>query len=516
MGTHDDDLQVLSPRVGEDELSRILNLREIQERRGQIAAFARRYLELGWNLVVLDTERGKELPVDFRQPPEQWSRQLSDLEARDLPLGLGVRTGSQSQLLVVEITAGQGDLFLDRLGDWRSDWVAQGGDNLERHFYVLPAGARLPGTSLFQDALITVHGEGGWVILPPFSEFSGKTPWRWLTPPWSSPPIYPPPELWQFLRKHAFGSVDGSVTSLPEIPSWAEIHGLISPHAAVMQALLAPVDSPEKYYEDLLEVALEAGLQDPPLLLGLLWHAPYGDARHNPERWEDLVDLVSSRYYRASVSGVPLGSLDAPPTFSAEPLVVERHRYEAVLAELRRLSARVAELEQQVLQWSQSPAPEPTALAEPPPPSEAGQFHADSLDFLAGWSDLERQVAELVDNFLPDAELPEDRQHAFLESLVTDQEGGLGDFSEVLKRKVQKSQQEEEIEEAIQECLAENPDLADDQRKIDMIYYCLKNYVNFHPDLMGLSLRERVAEACRMAREFLGESYRAQPGRATS
>lgn len=516
MGFQDDKKPpVFSPRLGEDELGRILNLKERQEQKSQIAAFASRYLKLAWDLTAVDTSQAEELPVDFRQSPEQWSQQLADFEAQGLPPGLGVRTGAPSHLIVVEITAGEDESVLDHLGDWRAECVAQGSDNLERHFYALPPGTRLPTASILHNALITVYGEGSWVLVPPSSEAPGEHPWRWLTPPWASPPQYPQPALWQFLKKHISRVADSPTAAPPEIPSWEEIYGLVSPHAALLQALLAPADSPEEYYENLLEATLEVGFKDPPLLLGLLWHAPHGDARNRPDRWEYLVELVTAGFYDHSQTGTPIQPQDELAAISGERVVIERYRYEAMLADLRKLSARAAELERQLVKWGKSFAPE-SVPADAQETAGVDQFVDHPLGFLHGWSDLERQVAELVDNFLPDAELPEDQQQSFLESFSAYQGGSLEDFSDALKKKAKQSQQEDEVETAILECLEENPDLAEDVRKVEMLHYCLKNYVNFHPDLMGLPLRERVAEAGRMARDFLGEPLRPPPGTPTS
>jgi hypothetical protein len=53
-------------------------------------------------------------------------------------------------------------------------------------------------------------------------------------------------------------------------------------------------------------------------------------------------------------------------------------------------------------------------------------------------------------------------------------------------------------------CLQNNPDLAQDPAKLQMVQYCFKNYVNINPDLSDLSLMERLERASQMAREFLG------------
>uniref|UniRef100_A0A7C3SI99 Uncharacterized protein n=1 Tax=Desulfobacca acetoxidans TaxID=60893 RepID=A0A7C3SI99_9BACT len=279
---------------------------------------------------------------------------------------------------------------------------------------------------------------------------------------------------------------------------------MVSPHAGILQALLAPADSVEEYYHSLFQVALEAGLRDPALLLGLLWHAPRGDALQRPDRWEWLVDLISTGLQEPPESP---SSDTAPQPFAplGEQVVIPRYRYEAMLLQLRQLAARAAELEQQLADWTHDFLSDSIPPVEKAPPGlEESSSHP--LGLLPDWTDLERQVSELVDSFLPDAVIPEDQQEAFLGNLAALQEGSLGELGQVLKKQAQRTQQEDELEVAIQECLEENPDLAADERKIEMMRYCLKNYVNFHPDLMSLPLKERVAEACRMAREFLGES----------
>ncbi|NWG10132.1 MAG: hypothetical protein HXX80_07520, partial [Nitrososphaerales archaeon] len=175
---------VFSPRLGDDELGRILSLKERQGQKSQVAVSASRYLLLGWELAALDTDRAVELPVDFQQPKELWSFQLDDFEERGIALGLGVHAGLRSKILVVEITIDEGDEVLDGLGEWRAECVAQGEDGLERHFYALPQGRRVPTASILQDALITVYGEGSLVEIPLAADSPGEKAWHWLTPPW--------------------------------------------------------------------------------------------------------------------------------------------------------------------------------------------------------------------------------------------------------------------------------------------------------------------------------------------
>ncbi|MDI6852017.1 MAG: hypothetical protein QME75_00230 [Deltaproteobacteria bacterium] len=482
-------------------MGRILSLKERQKQESRVAACASRYLLLGWDLAALDTASAAELPVDFQQPQDLWSFQLADFEERGSSLGLAVHTGVRSNIFVVEVAVGEGDAVLDRLGIWRADCVARHGGSLERHFYAIPQGRRVPNASILQDALVTIYGEGGLVEVPLEADSPDEEAWLWLIPPWESPPQYPPPALWRFLEEQVPGMLE--IASKAEIPTWEEVFPLVASRAALLQALLAPADSPEKYYENLVETAVEEGFNDPNLLLGLLWHAPHGDARKRDENWDYLVKLVTAGTQECAE---PKSRAEAGPNapLSDEPVVIERRRYEAMLAELRKLSSRAAELEQQLAKWAQDYFHEPL-------PAEGGQtavfeqLEGNHLGFMHDWSDLERQVAELVDNFLPDADLSDDQQEAILKSFSSFQPGALDELNDTLKKRAQQSQKDEEVEAVIQECLEENPDLAGDRRKVEMLYYCLKNYVNFHPDLMGLPLKERVAEASRMARDFLGK-----------
>jgi hypothetical protein len=54
-----------------------------------------------------------------------------------------------------------------------------------------------------------------------------------------------------------------------------------------------PAPSPESYYQHLLAAACAIGLKEPDLLLGLLWHAPLGDARERPQGWKYLQQLLN-------------------------------------------------------------------------------------------------------------------------------------------------------------------------------------------------------------------------------
>jgi hypothetical protein len=72
-----------------------------------------------------------------------------------------------------------------------------------------------------------------------------------------------------------------------------EVDFLVSPHAALLEALSASHPSMQKYYQGILKVAKAVGLNAPAVLLSLLWHAPRGNARQHAEIWGHLQKLVA-------------------------------------------------------------------------------------------------------------------------------------------------------------------------------------------------------------------------------
>jgi len=180
--------------------------------------------------------------------------------------------------------------------DWRAQCVVQAGAEREQHFYTWPKAWKLPTQTVLETLDIQVFGEGGRVTLPPSLIPGAGDPIRWLVPPWESPPCPPAPRLFEFLKGHF--SVEGLETqqSEPDIPTWEEIFAHIASHARLMQTLLTPVTSSEDYYRTLLQEARATGLQDQRLLLGLLWHAPLGTARHDPQSLQWFQDILQDRH----------------------------------------------------------------------------------------------------------------------------------------------------------------------------------------------------------------------------
>ncbi len=52
-----------------------------------------------------------------------------------------------------------------------------------------------------------------------------------------------------------------------------------------------------------------------------------------------------------------------------------------------------------------------------------------------------------------------------------------------------------------------HPDLAADPRKMEVLQYCFKHYVNFDPELRDLSIQEKLERANQMAKDFLGSMF---------
>ena len=61
-----------------------------------------------------------------------------------------------------------------------------------------------------------------------------------------------------------------------------------------------------------------------------------------------------------------------------------------------------------------------------------------------------------------------------------------------------------EIKEALRDFLSRHPDMAADPRKMEVLQYCFKHYINFDPELRDLSLLEKLERANQMASDFLG------------
>jgi len=63
-------------------------------------------------------------------------------------------------------------------------------------------------------------------------------------------------------------------------------------------------------------------------------------------------------------------------------------------------------------------------------------------------------------------------------------------------------QQVQEIQAAAGDFLDQNPDLAGDRNKVQMVVFCLKNYISIDPENAALPFREKLNQAGIMARNF--------------
>jgi hypothetical protein len=483
-----------SVRIGEEEIGRILNLKENLNLKELLMTYAPRYQQLGWVLVGMKSPEGTPLELDLSRPMETWSQELAELDVQDLQINLGIRTGRASNLLVLEVNKGEGALSLDQWGDWRADCVAEMGGCREQHYYSLAADSQMP-PSHFLAPQVLIYGEGGLVLVPPSLEPQARESWHWLQPPWESPPQQPKPAVWQFLSEYIPGAM---VT--PEVLTWSEIYQAIAPHGCMLKALLVPPSSQEGYYQEILSTALALGFNDPAWLTALLWHAPHGHGRQNPDMrdyFQELVGKARSQRQESAPASKPPAMLPQPATaeppaanpppdvlemFSGpgifdpasdregsttprfdksvsgqffqllaglgEKVIMESCRYESLLSGLKN---KAGEIDSLVSQWEQF-------FPGSRPPGDPDQVPAEgSLEF--GWETIINQ-------------------------------GAL------------KKQQLQEIQTAASAFLKQNPDLAADRHKVQMVIFCLRNYISINPEYAGLPFHEKLDRAGVMTRGF--------------
>jgi hypothetical protein len=283
----EDFLNNICGKIQEEEFCRILDLRKNLQVSDVLIQYMSHYLNLGWHLAAVNSQNRVNQLLDFQEPKQSWSEKLIELSLDGIELNVGVRAGSASGLLVIEVQK-QGRVFPFRRGDWSSQCVAEAGAQLEQHYYELPEGWQLPASFSLEPFEVTVFGEGSLVMAPPSLEPRTQANWRWLKPPWDSAPSQPPPVL----RKIIEVTAPAPNACRPVIPAWEKIYPAIAAHPTVLQALMNPAPSPESYYRHLLAAAAAIGLQEPDLLLGLLWHAPLGDARERPQGWKYLQQFL--------------------------------------------------------------------------------------------------------------------------------------------------------------------------------------------------------------------------------
>jgi hypothetical protein len=66
------------------------------------------------------------------------------------------------------------------------------------------------------------------------------------------------------------------------------------------------------------------------------------------------------------------------------------------------------------------------------------------------------------------------------------------------------------VKSMVQDFLSRNLDLAEDQDKVQMVLFCLRNFVSANPDLARLSSRDKLEKAGQITRSFLNQSVKVQ------
>jgi hypothetical protein len=488
-----------SVRLGQEEIGRIFNLKENLDLKDLLATYAPRYQEMGWGLVGIKSPGSTPLELDLSQPAELWTRQLSEMGADEGQINIGIRTGKVSNLLVLEVNKGEGALSLDQWGDWRSDCVAEMGGCREQHYYALPLEAHAP-PSFFLAPQVLIYGEGGLLLVPPSVETEAREPWRWLRPPWETPPLPPKPAVWQFLQEHIPAAL-----MKPEVQSWEEIYRMIAPHGDMLKALLIPPTSQDAYYQGIIQTALGLGFEDPALLFGLLWHAPHGEARQQPEK---------RNYFQALVNR----SLDPQASGPLLPGLPARMPVEA------RLEKLTSQPVQDVLNMLSSSGPDDPGLngreaASAPhfDQSVSGQFFQllaglgervimESCRYETMLTGVGQQAGE-IDNLVSQWEQYFAGSSPNLPAQGEKPSGTTVEFSwdAIGGRNSDKKPQIQAIQAAAGDFLNHNPDLASDRHKVQMVVFCLKNYISINPENAALPFREKLDRAGIMAREFFRE-----------
>jgi hypothetical protein len=373
-------------KIQEEEFCRILDLRKNLQFSDILIKHLSHYLSLGWHLAVVNSQSRVHQMINFQEPKETWSEKLIELGLDGIEMNVGVRTGSASGLLILEVPK-QGRVLPFRREDWSSDCVAEAGVHLEQHYYELPEGWRLPPSFSLEPFEVKVFGEGDLVLVPPSLEPRTQANWRWLKPPWDSALSPPPPILRKIIR--AATPNPDSCLPAPAISSWEMIYPVIAPHPIVLQALMSPASSPESYYQRLLEAALAGGLRNPQLLLGLLWHAPLGDARERPDGQKYLQQLLNREGLTEELSE------EGPHNDRANQVTAAKSQIQAISGEPKRLvdsrngSRRVGR------DYSGRPSAVPTAVApewhseeEPSKKQKPGNGRQSNGEFDDSWQEF--------------------------------------------------------------------------------------------------------------------------------
>jgi hypothetical protein len=289
-------------KIRQEEIETLLNLKAKLDDKEEMAGYVAKYRDLAWELVSPDGQGGAPGEPEGAarsegRPNAPWNPGLAGPGPR-----LGIRTGKKARLLVLEVAVGPGDALLDRYGAWRADCVAVLGTQRERHFYLWPPLPFFAAVPHWVAPEFTWWGEGQVILLPPAVDPQMQEPWRWQTPPWEKPPQYPPPSVGKFFQERVIRKIHGEADITL---TWQEIYCLAAPYPPLLQALSAATPLLDDYYQGIIQAAWAEGLTTPEVLLPLLWHAPQGDVRRNPERWERLKKGVLAGQNPSDLATVP-------------------------------------------------------------------------------------------------------------------------------------------------------------------------------------------------------------------
>lgn len=485
-----------SVRVGQEEIGRIFNLKENLNLKDLLITYVPHYQRMGWVLEIKSPE-GAPLALDLGQPAEVWARELSEMGMDQGQINIGIRTGRASKLLVLEVNQGEGALALDQGGDWRANCIAQMGGSREQHYYTLLPEVHAP-PSFFLAPQVLIYGEEGLLLAPPSLEPQSREPWRWLRPPWESPPLPPQPAVWRFLQEHIPAAL-----IKPEPPSWEEIYRLIAPHSDLLKALLMPPASQEAYYQGIVNTALRLGFKDPALIFGLLWHAPHGEARQNPEK-RDYLQALAGTARDPQTGAVPIPGLPARIAAEAWP---DRPATQPAQEVLEMLSGS----------GPADPGPREREAASGPQfdQSVSGQFFQllaglgekvimESCRYEALMTGVGHRAGE-IDSLVSQWEQYFAGSSPALAGQGEKPAGTTVEFSwdTVAGPNSDKKPHIQAIQAAAGDFLQHNPDLAGDRHKVQMVIFCLKNYISINPENAALPFREKLDRAGILAREFL-------------
>jgi hypothetical protein len=80
------------------------------------------------------------------------------------------------------------------------------------------------------------------------------------------------------------------------------------------------------------------------------------------------------------------------------------------------------------------------------------------------------------------------------------------EWAAAVNHQTQKKQQWAEVQEAARDFLQTHPDLAANRSNIQLVLFCLKNYISINPEWARFSFREKLEQAGVMAQSFLAEA----------